>query len=66
MERGSPVGREDLASEEGLADRETKDLKYLAIIYCGGSEGEKKSQSHRKVYWKVGLERNKRAALFPL
>ena len=50
---GSRVGTEDpqrnLAGEQGLADRETKDSKPLAVKYCGGCEGERNSKSHGRV-----------------
>ena len=67
---GSLVGRTcskavDPTDEAGLAEQETKDSK-LAINYCGGCHSRGNSQSHMRVHWKVGLERSKRAALFPL
>ena len=53
-------------SEAGLADKETKDSKSMAIKYCGGHESRINSQSHRRVGWEVGLGWNEQAALFPL
>ena len=64
----------DCAGEVALADRESKDSKPLAVKYCGGCDGGRESQSHRRVHWKVGLEwevtksgtRSEQVALFPL
>ena len=54
------------AGQVGLADQETKDSKVLAVKSCGGCKGRRNSQSHRRIAWKVGLERNQQATLFPL
>ena len=46
----------DLAGEVGLAEQETKDSNLQALKHCGDCDGGRNSQSHRRVYWKVGLE----------
>ena len=56
----------DHMSEAGLAEWETKDSKPLAVKYCGGCDGGRNSQSHRRVHWKVGLKWSHQVALFPL
>ena len=56
----------DCSGKAGLAEWETKDSKPLAVKYCGSWDVRRNSQSHRRVGRKVGLERNKQAALFPL
>ena len=55
----------DCAGEVGLADRETKDSKSLAVKYCRGCDSRGNSQSHRRVHWEVGLEQSEQAAFFP-
>ena len=74
-----PVGGEEMDSGERthskvancvgqvwLADQETKDAKPLTAKYCGGCEGRRNPQFHRRVHWKVVLQWSKRTALFPL
>ena len=48
----------DCRDEAGLAKQETEDSK-LAVKYCGSCNGRRNSQSHRRVYGKVGLEQSK-------
>ena len=40
----------------GLAEWEPKDSKPLAVKYCGGCDGGRNCQSHKRVHKKVGLE----------
>ena len=68
--RDGQLGREDLRQgcrlrrTGGAGYQETKDSKALAVKSCGEREGERNSQSLRRVLWKVGLEWSKQAALF--
>ena len=55
----------DCAGKLGLANRETKDSKSLAVKYCGGCKAGK-PPSVTGVCWKVGLEGSEQAALLPL